>query len=353
MILYLFPKSRISATASPTSKASSRYSQKAISSSIPLFANVLLFSSLAVSFFSACVHAMTLPARSKQPSPRGIAFAASLPPLFPTNKRFILVRHGQTDWNAQGLMQGGGYDIPLNEEGNSQGRRLAEELSGLVVGGVLNVIASSHLQRSLQTANYIVGGKDDSDDKSTNNDNSFDRPVVVDSRFGEMRFGSFEGTAIHGPQATAEHRARFQDMTQRMKSDIYLAWPDPDPDSICSTTSTVTAAMTSTIVEAGAKTECTWDVSQRGEAGISDLLAAYPDESHLCVVAHGRFNKVLLATMLWKDPSRFKEMEQGNTCINIIDYHPPTDTWEEVILNYTDHAADTANAKKALNTRQR
>ena len=279
----------------------------------------------------------TMPStRRSQPS-RGSAFAASLPPLVPTNnRRLILVRHGQTDWNAQGLMQGGGYDIPLNQEGCSQAQRVAEELSGL---GGLRVMASSHLQRSRQTAQYIL---DSNNNNNNNNNNGNHRPavVMVDARFGEMRFGSFEGTAIHGPQATAETKTRFRDMTQRMKTDIHLAWPESD---------SAAAATTATIVETGVKAESTWDVSQRGVAGISDLLAAYPDESHVCVVAHGRFNKVLLATLLWKDPSRFKDMEQGNTCINVIDYHPASDTWNEVILNYTDHAADTANAKQALN----
>jgi len=34
--------------------------------------------------------------------------------------KLIFVRHGQTDYNKAGLIQGQGKDIPLNDEGRRQ-----------------------------------------------------------------------------------------------------------------------------------------------------------------------------------------------------------------------------------------
>ncbi|HEX9086672.1 MAG TPA: histidine phosphatase family protein, partial [Arthrobacter sp.] len=42
---------------------------------------------------------------------------------------FALVRHGQTDWNAQRRLQGS-TDIPLNDVGRGQSRGAVAVLSG-------------------------------------------------------------------------------------------------------------------------------------------------------------------------------------------------------------------------------
>jgi probable phosphoglycerate mutase len=66
---------------------------------------------------------------------------------------FYLVRHGETDWNASGRWQGYA-DIPLNDAGRDQARRLAARL--LRERASLDAIYSSDLQRSWETA-AIVG----------------------------------------------------------------------------------------------------------------------------------------------------------------------------------------------------
>ena len=44
---------------------------------------------------------------------------------------------------------------------------------------------------------------------------------------------------------------------------------------------------------------------------------------HVCVVAHSRFNKLLISALCWGDASRAAEVSQGNACVNIIDFAPP------------------------------
>ena len=56
----------------------------------------------------------------------------------------ILVRHGETDWNAQRRIQGS-TDIPLNENGRTQARETAERLRDELAGDGPVVIASSDL----------------------------------------------------------------------------------------------------------------------------------------------------------------------------------------------------------------
>ena len=63
----------------------------------------------------------------------------------------LLIRHGETAWNAKKRLQGH-LDIPLNEEGERQalalGRALRDES--------LDVVFSSDLQRARQTAHAIA-----------------------------------------------------------------------------------------------------------------------------------------------------------------------------------------------------
>jgi probable phosphoglycerate mutase len=64
-----------------------------------------------------------------------------------------LVRHGQTDWNAQRRLQGS-TDIPLNEVGRGQARDAVAVLSDYK----WDAIVSSPLSRAAETANLIAAG---------------------------------------------------------------------------------------------------------------------------------------------------------------------------------------------------
>jgi broad specificity phosphatase PhoE len=65
--------------------------------------------------------------------------------------QFILVRHGETEWNRVERFRGRA-DIPLNDTGRAQAQKLAARLAGEKIRAVY----SSPLQRAVQTATPVA-----------------------------------------------------------------------------------------------------------------------------------------------------------------------------------------------------
>lgn len=65
-------------------------------------------------------------------------------------RRLLLVRHGETSWNATGKLQGQ-EDIPLSEKGLEQSKSLRPFLGRYTISNVV----SSDLQRAYQTAQAL------------------------------------------------------------------------------------------------------------------------------------------------------------------------------------------------------
>lgn len=95
--------------------------------------------------------------------------------------RLFLVRHGETDWNREGRLQGG-QDIPLNDLGREQAAEAAGRLRNLVNGyDGLDFIASP-MQRACETMEILrrqlgLPPKD----------------YRTDKRLKELTFGQWEG----------------------------------------------------------------------------------------------------------------------------------------------------------------
>lgn len=90
-------------------------------------------------------------------------------------------RHGQTDWNKEGRIQGH-LDIPLNETGKNEALRLANGLKHLSIG----IVLSSDLSRALDTARLTFG-------EANRNGWHVEVPHLSDARLREVHLGQLQG----------------------------------------------------------------------------------------------------------------------------------------------------------------
>lgn len=91
----------------------------------------------------------------------------------------LILRHGQTDANANGSIQGH-LPTPLNELGRRQAKLLAERLSSLEAAP--NVLISSDLVRAIQTAEPIAA--------------ACNLKIQSDAAWRERYLGSFQGKTV-------------------------------------------------------------------------------------------------------------------------------------------------------------
>ncbi len=103
----------------------------------------------------------------------------------------FLVRHGETEWNAQRRFQGQS-DVPLSERGRAQAAAIGAALSSIPFRHAY----SSDLQRATATARAIVA--------------DHNLTIEADARLREFDFGQWEGLTW------AEITARWPELNARM-----------------------------------------------------------------------------------------------------------------------------------------
>jgi 2,3-bisphosphoglycerate-dependent phosphoglycerate mutase len=107
----------------------------------------------------------------------------------------LLVRHGETDWNADGRLQGH-TDRPLSDYGRRQAAQLADALEG----ERFDAIYASDLARARETAEIVA--------------ERLRLPVVLDPDLREKDWGNWEGltsTERLGVELVGETTAQHQE----------------------------------------------------------------------------------------------------------------------------------------------
>lgn len=202
-----------------------------------------------------------------------------------------LVRHGETEYNRKGIVQGGGVDSVLNATGRSQAEALAQRLQSV---GIDSLYAST-MRRAKQTARILAGPH-----------RTLSRTYLRD--LSEMDWGVFEGAP-----PSEERDASMQALKETWRNGDY-ARP----------------------VEGG---ESIRDVQARARRAVRHILAREAGRTAL-VVTHGRYLRVLLATVLDDyGLEHMSDLDHSNTCVNRVVWNGERARAD--LLNCTAHLLDT------------
>jgi broad specificity phosphatase PhoE len=164
-----------------------------------------------------------------------------------TVKKVYLIRHGQTDYNLQHIVQGSGVDAPLNATGLWQAEQFYKHFSHIP----FDRIYTSVLQRAQQSvAGFIQDGCQ----------------WEAHSGLNEINWGDREGTKI-----TLEEDQYYNDMLASWRS-----------------------GQTDLAIAGGESPE---DVAAR-QLPIIDLIKNREDEKTILVCMHGRAIRVFLCQLL-------------------------------------------------------
>ncbi len=201
--------------------------------------------------------------------------------------RLLIARHGETEYNSRGLLQGRGIDAPLNKKGVRQ----AELLAGYLSGYKADIIFTSSMVRSIETAKPFI----------RNNDISH----YSDKSLDEMDFGKYEGEKIAD--------------IQKQIDKIQNRWAGGDVDYK---------------IDGG---ESPKEVFERASGFMLPVIKKNINKTMIFIL-HGRLIRILLSSWLEKGLSQMHEIEHANGAVNYLKFR--NDDFEAVYLNKTSHLVE-------------
>jgi probable phosphoglycerate mutase len=185
-------------------------------------------------------------------------------------KIVYLIRHGETDYNLKGIVQGSGVDASLNETGRQQSEAFFQKYKHIP----FKKIYISSLKRTFETVSSFI---------------SLGIPFERHSGLNEISWGDKDGKIVNSDD-------------QEYYRQIIDCWKRGETDRC---------------IEGGESPE---DVQNRQRSVLEHILSR-PEENLILICMHGRAMRVLLATLLHerclKNMDRF---EHQNTCLYILKF---------------------------------
>ena len=197
--------------------------------------------------------------------------------------RILLVRHGETDWNASGRIQGHS-DTPLNAAGRQQAQRVAQRLAREPI----RALYSSDLSRAFETAT-IIGVP-------------LGLTVVASPRLRERQYGVWEGLT------SAEIQARYPEQ--------FAIWRARSTDF------------------APPQGETRSELLTRALAELETIARRHVSEV-VVVVTHGGLCYVLINHILGSVDGDRREFTFGNASIHTLEV--TGNQWSVISINETAH----------------
>ena len=185
-----------------------------------------------------------------------------------------LLRHGQTTANADQVIQGPRIDAPLSELGHRQAASLGEALAAQPIAALY----SSPLVRARDTAEAVVRRHRRRDPSAKGQ-----LAVQVVPELYEFDYGDLAGRRV--PEVRDEMDQLFD--AWRLG---YIDQPFPGGESAL--------------------------LAQTRIRPFAHRLVEAARSHDVAVVAHGRINRVLIATLTGAGLTRLEEFPQANACIN-------------------------------------
>lgn len=184
-------------------------------------------------------------------------------------KKIYLIRHGQTDYNLKGVVQGSGIDAPLNQNGRNQAKTFFEAYKDVPFEKVFY----TGLQRTKQSVEGFI-------------EKGLPHEAVPD--LNEISWGRYEGLPM-----TPEQNGYYQNMLKRWSSgDLEYA------------------------IEGG---ESPIIVAKRLSRGIKHVLNQ--PEKQILVCMHGRAMRVLLSVLLGYDLRYMDVFKHRNLGLYLLHQH--------------------------------
>ncbi len=184
-----------------------------------------------------------------------------------STKKIYLVRHGQTEFNKKGIVQGSAVNSSLNETGRAQAQAFYEAYKHIA----FDAVYTSALNRSIESVQAFI-------------DNSI--PHFIRPGLNEISWGDMDGKV-----ATATEHNEYKELLARwQQGDIECKrWGGESPV----------------------------DVQKRQEPVIQEILASPHKTILICM--HGRAIRILLSLITKTSLAEMDQFEHGNLCLYILE----------------------------------